>query len=165
MKRLIAIIAALALIPSLGLAKPPTLQQKIEAARHRSEQIQARLHQKKQELHNATVKVNGLQDQLNQTNAAIGQVNARITDINYQTSSTERRLNWNSVQLQAAEASLKLHDQALKKRLVDIYENGELSYAQVLLSAQSFAGFVERWEDLRLLIRSNQDALRARRSA
>jgi murein DD-endopeptidase MepM/ murein hydrolase activator NlpD len=163
--KIIAIALVLAFIPSLGLTRPSTLQQKIEAARQRNEKIQARLHQKRQELHNATIKVNGLQDQLDQTNAAIGQVNARISDINYQTGSTERRLDWNSVQLRAAEASLQLHDQALKKRLVDIYENGELSYAQVLLSAQSFSGFVERWEDLRLLIRSNQDALRDRRAA
>lgn len=165
MKRLLALVAVLALIPAFGSAKTPTLQQKIEAARQRNEAIQARLRAKRQELHTATIKVNGLQDQLNQTNAAIGQVNARISDINYQTNSTERRIAWNTTQLRAAQASLQLHDQALKRRLVDIYENGDLSYAQVLISAQSFAQFVERWEDLRLLIRSNQDALHERRAA
>ena len=165
MKRLIALIAVFVLIPILGSAKPPTLQQKIEAARQRNEAIQARLQAKRQELHAATVKVTGLQDALNQTNAAIGQVHARISDINYQTNSTERKIAWNTTQLHAAQASLQLHDQALKRRLVDIYENGNLSYAEVLISAQSFAQFVERWEDLRLLIRSNQDALRQRKAA
>ena len=163
MKRLIALAAIIALVPSLSFAKPSALQLKIEAAQRHHDALQAQLHQKRAELHTATIRVNNLQGQLDQTNAAISQVNERIGELTYQTNSTQRRLDWNNVQLRAAQASLQLHDDALKKRLVDIYENGELSYAQVLLSSQSFAQFVERWEDLRLLIRSNQDALRVRK--
>ena len=53
----------------------------------------------------------------------------------------------------------------LRQRLVNIYENGDLGYLNVLLSAQSFDDFVECWEDLRLLIAANQRAVRARKSA
>jgi murein DD-endopeptidase MepM/ murein hydrolase activator NlpD len=155
----------LALIPSFGAAKTPTLQQRIEAARQRAEAIQARLHQKRAELHQAAARENDLQGQLDQTNAAIGQVNTRIGELSYQTNSTMRRLDWNTVQLHAAQNSFKLHDNAFKRRLVDIYENGDLSYASVLLSAQTFSQFVERWEDLRLLIDSNQQAVRERKEA
>lgn len=164
MKRLIAAIAILAFAPTIVGAKTPTLQQRIEAAQRKHDALQAKLHQKRTELHQAAAHVNDLQGQLNQTNAAIGQVNERIGELNYQTNSTQRRLDWNNVQLRAAQASLKLHDDALKRRLVDIYENGDLSYAQVLLSAQTFAEFVERWEDLRLLVHSNQQALRVRKA-
>ena len=165
MKRIVALLLMLALAPSVVVAKPPTLQQRIEAARQRAEAIQAKLHQKRAELHQAAARENDLQGQLDQTNAAINQVNARIGELNYQTNSTMRRLDWNTVQLRAAQHSLKLHDDALKRRLVDIYENGDLSYASVLLSAQTFSQFVERWEDLRLLIDSNQQAVRQRKEA
>ncbi len=60
---------------------------------------------------------------------------------------------------------MNLHDTLLKKRLVDIYENGDMGYAAVLLSARSFSEFVERWEDLRLLIASNEKAVRTRKAA
>ena len=53
----------------------------------------------------------------------------------------------------------------LKRRLVDIYENGDLSYVDALIAAHSFSEFVERWEDLRLLIAANQRAVRARKVA
>ena len=53
----------------------------------------------------------------------------------------------------------------LKRRLVDIYEYGNLSYLNALLAARSFSQFVERWEDLRLLIAANQRAVRARKAA
>lgn len=161
-KRFAALAVLLALAPSLTLARP-SLQQRIEAQREKSERLQAQLHQKRQELNAATLKVNDLQGQLAQTNSAIASVNARIGDLAYEVRSTERKMEWNTVQLNAAQKSLKLHDDALKKRLVDIYENGDMSYVAVLLSAQSFSEFVERWEDLRLLIAANERAVRDRK--
>jgi len=152
-------------IPAAAGAKGTTLQQRIEQQRKKAESIQAQLHVKKQQLNAATVKVQGLQAQLDRTNAAIGQVTARIGEIGAQEHSTERRADWNSIQLRAAQRSLAIHDRALRRRLVEIYENGELSYVDVLLSAQSFTEFVERWEDLRLIIDANEKAVRERRNA
>lgn len=146
-------------------AKTSALQQRIEAERKKAAAIQARLHAKKQQLNMATVRVQGLQAQLNETNGAIDNVSAHLNDINGQERSTQNKANWNDVQLQAAERSLKVHDDALRKRLVEIYENGDLSYAEVLLSARTFTEFVERWEDLRLIIDANEKAVKERRAA
>ena len=162
-KRLAALIVLFALAPSLSIARP-SLQQRIEAQRAKSERIQAQLHQKRQELNAATLKVNDLQGQLSQTNSAIASVNAHLGDLAYEVRSAERKMAWNTVQLGAAQKSLKRHDDALNKRLVDIYENGDMSYVAVLLSARSFSEFVERWEDLRLLIASNERAVRDRKA-
>ena len=163
-RRIAAFLTLLALAPSLSLARP-TLQQRIEAERVKSERLQAKLHRKRQELHAATVKVNDLQSQLAETNAAITNVNSRIDDLDAQTRSTQHKIAWNTIQLNAAEKSLKLHNDRLNKRLVDIYENGDMGYVAVLLSARTFAEFVERWEDLRLLIATNERAVRDRKAA
>jgi murein DD-endopeptidase MepM/ murein hydrolase activator NlpD len=165
MKRFAALLLILALAPSFSQARTPSLQQRIEAARLKSQALQARLHQKRGELHQAAAHENDLQAQLDQTNSAIHDVQARLGGLNAQAASTERKIAWNTVQLNAARKSLELHDTALKHRLVDIYENGDLSYAAVLLSARSFTEFVERWEDLRLLIDANETAVRARKAA
>ncbi len=161
----LCMLLVLALAPSLAGAKTSTLQQRIEEQRKKTAELQARLHAKRQQLNAATVRVQGLQAQLNQTNAAIGSVSARLDDINAQERSTQNKANWNNVQLQAAERSLQIHDDALRNRLVEIYENGDLSYAEVLLSARSFTEFVERWEDLRLIIGTNEKAVNERRDA
>jgi murein DD-endopeptidase MepM/ murein hydrolase activator NlpD len=163
LRRIIA-LSVLVLFP-LGAAANPTLQSRIEAAKKKSEQIHARLNQKRSELHAATVRVGGLQAQLDQTNAAIAQVNGRIGELDARTASTQRRLAWNGIQLAAAQRSLKLHDDVLNRRLVDVYEHGDVGYAAVLLSARSFSEFVERWEDLRLLIAANEQAIRERKAA
>jgi murein DD-endopeptidase MepM/ murein hydrolase activator NlpD len=163
--RILAILMVLLFIPSFTSAKTTSLQQRIEAQREKAAAIAAKLHAKRAQLNAATVKVQGLQQQLNDTNTAIGQVSAHLDDITAQEHSTERKADWNTVQLRAAQRSLEMHDQALRRRLVDIYENGDLSYTGVLLSAHSFTEFVERWEDLRLLINANQSAVRERRVA
>jgi murein DD-endopeptidase MepM/ murein hydrolase activator NlpD len=67
--------------------------------------------------------------------------------------------------LNAAEATLQRHNDALKRRLVDAYERGDLGYVNVLLSATSFSDFVERWDDIRYLIAANQKTVRERRAA
>jgi murein DD-endopeptidase MepM/ murein hydrolase activator NlpD len=163
--RIVAATLLLALAPSLAASSPTTLQQRIDAERAKADQIQNQLHAKRGELHSVNVRYQDLQSQLQETNDAISSVNSRIGDLSTQEASTQQKIDWNTVQLDAAKNSLKLHDDLLKKRLVDIYENGDLSYASVLLSAQSFNDFVERWEDLRLLIAANERAVRARKAA
>ena len=165
MRRLLALFMLFALVPALAGAKTSTLQQRIEEHRKRAAAIQARLHEKKAQLNAATVKVQGLQAQLDETNTAIGQVSAHLDDINAQEHSTQNKADWNSVQLNAAVRSLQIHDEALRKRLVEIYENGDLSYLEVLLSANTFTEFVERWDDLRLIIGANERAVKERRDA
>jgi murein DD-endopeptidase MepM/ murein hydrolase activator NlpD len=162
-RRPIAALLLLSFFPGLALAD--SIQDRIEAHRAKEQQIQAALHDKKTQLHAATVRVVNLQSQLQQTNAAISNVNVQLDELGAQEASTQRRIAWNTVQLKAAQDSLKRHDDALKRRLVDIYENGDLTYLSVLLSAKSFSDFVERWQDLRLLIAANQRAVRARRDA
>ena len=155
----------LGLAPHFAVADTSVIDAKIRAEKEKAAQIQARLHQKRGELHAVTVRYNDFARQLGETNDAIAQVNGRIGTLQEQTDSTQRRIDWNTVQLDAARKSLALHDQLLKKRLVNIYEEGDLSYLNVLTSVRSFSEFVERWEDLRLLIAANERAVRARKAA
>ncbi len=163
--RLAAAVAILAFVPSFAQARSPGLEQRIQAERAKAQQLQARLHTKRVELDTVTVRYQDLQHQLSETNAAIGQVNDHIGSLEVQQNSTQRRIDWNTLQLDAAKRSLQLHDAMLKRRLVDIYEYGDMSYLNALIASRSFSEFVERWEDLRLLIAANQRAVRARKAA
>jgi murein DD-endopeptidase MepM/ murein hydrolase activator NlpD len=161
--RAAALALALALVP--GLAGGSTIDQRIAKERAKSEQTQARLHVKRAELHAVTMRYDDLQHQLGETNAAIGTVSDRIDALQTQRDSTQRRIDWNAVQLDAARKSLRLHDDLLKRRLVDVYEYGDLTYINALIASRSFSEFVERWEDLRLLIAANERTVRARKAA
>jgi murein DD-endopeptidase MepM/ murein hydrolase activator NlpD len=156
---------ALALCSNAVSAGTSAIDARISAEKAKAQQIQARLHAKRTQLHLLTLHYRDLRAQLGQTNAAMAVVDGHLGSLAAQTASTQRRIAWNTVQLDAAQRSLALHDAMLRKRLVDIYENGELNYLNVLVSAHSFSDFVERWEDLRLLIGANEDAVRERAAA
>jgi murein DD-endopeptidase MepM/ murein hydrolase activator NlpD len=158
-----AALLLMSLVPATAM--PSNLNARIEAQRKKTQALHAQLHAKKTELHAATVRVTDLQSQLDRTNAAISNVNSRLNDLAAQERSTEMKLRWNTIQLNTAEKSLKLHDDLLKRRLVDVYEHGDLGYLSVLLASKSFTDFVERWEDLRLLIAANQRVVRERKAA
>jgi len=163
MKRFAVLLVAAALLPAIAAGS--TLEERIAAQRAKAAVTQARLQAKRSELHAVTMHFDDLQHQLGETNAAIGTVADRIDSLGAQRASTERRIDWNAIQLDAARRSLRLHDEMLKRRLVDIYEYGDLTYVNTLIASRSFSEFVERWEDLRLLIAANQRTVRARRAA
>jgi len=163
--RILCLILAAAMLPASAAASAPTLEQRIAAERAKAQEMQLRLHAKRVELGEATLHYSDLRHQLDQTNPAIDEVNGRIDSLAAQQESTQRRIAWNAIQLEAAQRSLRLHDDLLKRRLVNIYEYGDLSYVDALIAARSFSEFVERWEDLRLLIAANQRAVRARKAA
>ncbi|MBV9271155.1 MAG: peptidoglycan DD-metalloendopeptidase family protein [Candidatus Eremiobacteraeota bacterium] len=163
-RQFIAAILALSILPA-SIASASSIDRKIRDQQTRADQLHERLHEKRGELHAATVRVGNLQSALAQTNAAIDRVNGQLDDLDAQQRSTQRKLEWNTLQLDAARKTLKLHDDLLKHRLVDIYERGDLGYLNVLLSAGSFTDFVERWHDLRLLIAANERAVKERKAA
>ncbi len=143
----------------------PSINDLIEQQQAKAQRVQGQLHEKRAQLHAAQVRVGNFQSQLSATRHAIAGVSAHLDDLRDQVHVSRRRLAWSTVQLDAAKATLERHNGALKHRLVDIYERGDLGYINVILASTSFSDFVERWDDIRLLIAANQRTIRARREA
>jgi murein DD-endopeptidase MepM/ murein hydrolase activator NlpD len=147
---------------------PPSSSSLGERIKRQQEQVNAarqRLEQKRAVLRMRALHAQDLQRQLDDTNHNIARVGASLDQLNVQIRSNERRLWWNTKQLNAAEATLARHNAALNRRLVDAYERGDVAYIDVLLAATSFNDFVERWTDIGYLIAANQRTVRERRVA
>jgi len=140
------------------------IDEKIRNQQAKIQAVQQKLHEKKARLSEARAKVGDLSDQLQQTNANIGAVSGRLGTLDGQMRSTQKKLAWTRVQLDAAHKTLARHNDALKRRLVDAYEHGDLGYIDVLLESRSFGDFVERWNDIRYIIKANQTTIRQRRT-
>jgi len=158
-----ALTIVVALVPSAGFSKSH-IDEKIQAEKAHIQAVKSKLHEKKKQLGEAQAKVGTIQSQLADTNREIGDVNGRLSAIQGRITSTRRKLDWNRIQLAAAKATLKRHQDVLARRLVDAYEHGDLGYVDVLLRARSFGDFVERWNDVRFLVKANEGTIRARRA-
>ncbi|MDQ6924802.1 MAG: peptidoglycan DD-metalloendopeptidase family protein [Candidatus Eremiobacteraeota bacterium] len=152
-----------ALLPSAGFGKSH-VDDKIQAQKAHIKDVNHKLHEKKAQLDVVRAKVGSIALELADTNRNIADVNVRLGDVHSRITSTQRKLDWNRIQLTAAKATLKRHQDVLARRLVDAYEHGDLGYVDVLLRARSFGDFVERWNDVRFLVKANEGTIRARKA-
>ena len=153
---------ALATVPAAAVAD---VGDKIHATQAQLDALHRKLEAKRGQLGFQKQREADLTRQLDETNANIAHVTASLDEIDARMHRNEARLAWNQIQLNAAEATLQRHNDALKRRLVDAYERGDLGYVNVLLSSTSFNDFAERWEDIRYLIAANEKTVRERRTA
>ena len=158
-----ALSIAVALVPSAGFSKS-RIDDKINQQKAHIHDVHMKLHVKRAQLGEAKARVGSIASQLADTNRNIAAVNGQLGAIEARMTSTRRKLAWNRIQLAAAQATLHRHQDALNRRLVDAYEHGDLGYIDVLLRARSFGDFVERWNDVRYLVKANEATIRARKA-
>jgi murein DD-endopeptidase MepM/ murein hydrolase activator NlpD len=161
----VASLAAVVALAGVRQSVVATIGDKIQSKQAEIDALHRRLDQKRDQLHFQEQRERDLARQLGETNESIAHVSANLDALDAQMRHNQRRLAWNQVQLDAAEATLARHNDALKRRLVDAYERGDLGYVNVLLSSTSFNDFSERWEDIRYLIAANQKTVRERQAA
>lgn len=160
-------VAAASSVPAgaAGVTHVAAIGDQIESKQQEINATHARLVRKRDLLRFQEVRTADLERQLHETNASIARVSDALDVLTAQVHHNERKLAWNELQLSAAQATLQRHSDALKRRLVDVYERGELGYANVLFSSVSFSDFAERWDDIGYLIAANQRTIRERQAA
>ena len=167
-RRAIALALALATIPltnaAADAARTSALDAKIKAQQAKVNDVQAHLHDAKGQLDQAAAKVGTIQQQLAIATNNIASVQAELGRLGAQMHTTEKNLAWNHIQLDAAQKTLARHNDALKRRLIDAYEYGDLGYVAVMLQAKSFGDFLERWNDVGYVIKANEATIRQRRA-
>lgn len=72
---------------------------------------------------------------------------------------TEREIETTEEELAEAEKQVEKRDELLKTRLRAIYENGDASYLEVIFDASSFAEFLTRLNDLKMIAQSDLELL------
>lgn len=136
-------------------ATPVPLSEKIRQKKALIEATHRKLEASRRKLHVARFKEQTIAQQLDAVQNSIARVRVDLSDLAGSISLTELRLGIRRGQLAAAQASLSRHRDALNRRVVDVYEYGNASYLDVLLSATSFVDFIERWDFVRFILKSD----------
>ena len=154
----------MALAPGFANAKTSALDAKIQAQQAKLHNVHLQLNAKRGVLGEAAAKVGTIAEQLAIANRNIASVQGQIAFLNSKMRSTEANLSWTKVQLDAAQKTLARHNDALRRRLIQAYEYGDLGYLAVLLQAHSFGDFLERWNDVTYVVKANEATIRERRA-
>jgi murein DD-endopeptidase MepM/ murein hydrolase activator NlpD len=158
---------ALVCLLTAGVERPawPNALDAVHAHQQRLDELRSRLHHKQVELQRAAAAAQDLHAQLAETRSSIASADRELDTLDARVAASRRRLAWERVQLAAAEASARRHEEAYRRRIVQIYEHGELSYLEFLLQSHTFSEFAERFEDLRLLVAADQRTVVERQRA
>ncbi|MDR7866365.1 MAG: peptidoglycan DD-metalloendopeptidase family protein [Sporomusaceae bacterium] len=148
-RRITAMALALLLTAAAAL---PALANEIEDHQRQLQDIQQQMQQHQQKAAQAQQKVTSVSEQLRliQTDldGALGDYNA----IQSRRAYTEQQIALNKDILAKAEKSLAERTRILNKRIRDIYENGQVSYLDVLLGATDFGDFTTRADLLKRVL-------------
>ncbi len=160
---LFALIVAL-FAPGAAATKQSALDAKIQAQQAKLHAVHLQLNAKKSDLDAAQAKVGTIAEQLAIANRNISSVQGQIAFLDAKMHTTEGHLATNRLQLAAAQKTLARHNDALRRRLIQAYEYGDLGYVAVLLEARSFGDFLERWNDVAFVVKANETTIRQRKA-
>lgn len=126
------------------LAIAPVLAAEIEEHERQLEDIQRQMQEQQNRAAKAQRQVSSVSEQLRiiqvDLDAALGDYNTVVAKREY----TEQQIRLNTEILAKAEKNLVERNEILKRRIRDIYKNGQISYLEVLLGAADFRDFTTR---------------------
>lgn len=116
------------------------------------QQIQQQMQVQQEKSAEAKRKVNSVADQLHKVQVELDTAQGEYNAIQAKLTATEEMISVNTAVLAKAEKSLAERSQVLNKRVRDIYQNGQLSYLDVLFGANDFSDFTTRMDLLKRIM-------------
>ncbi len=142
---------ALACLLTLG-SSLPVLADEIEDHQRQLEDIQQQMQQRQQKAAEAQRQVSSFSEQLRLIQADLDNATAEYDAIQSRRAYIEQQITLNADILAKTEKSLAERTKILNKRIRDIYENGQVSYLDVLLGATDFRDFTTRADLLKRVL-------------
>ena len=107
--------------------------------------IQDKIDDTKNKIVDVEVKLSSSMQQIQSLNAEIAEYENEIADLDEKIDSVNAQIIETEEKLKKAEEEYNYQDELLKKRLVAMYEAGETTYLDVLLSSTSVSDFISRY--------------------
>lgn len=143
--------AAALLVLSLPLISP-VLANEIEQKQKELQYIQQRMQEQQSRSRQAQRKVDSVSERLRFVQTELDGVLFDYESINRELEETEAQIEANTEMLATAEKNLKKRTKVLNRRIRDIYENGQISYLDVLVGAANFTDLTTRMDLLKRVL-------------
>lgn len=156
LRRIGAGLLVLALAFSFAAVHPTPARadalQDLKQLQQQQDQLEAQIRALQQQKTNTRAKYNQVQAQIADKQAQLNKLNKQLNSLQSQLQQTVNDVQQATADLQDAQARLDARTNALETRLRTVYEDGNVSYLEVLLSATDFSDFISRVELLEQII-------------
>lgn len=172
-KRLTAYTLSVALLLSLAAISPSSygatisqIEKQIQEKNNEKKQSEERAKQAEAEMAQVEQEKNEVLSEKQQIEAERDKLMAEISALALEMEKTEEEIRAAEEQLAITEQELEeaiqqveKQDELMQKRTRLMYTNGVVSYLDVLLTATSFSDFLDRFDSLQLILKSDRDIL------
>lgn len=142
-------VTAVPLCGALGFASNvEDKRAELNDVKQQMEQMQARKEEARQKAENASVQLDEIVGNLNQ-------LQAQANELQSKSDALQNKINENQAQLDKKQKEVDQRMLIYRKRLRDIYINGQINYLDVLLGAKDFGDFSSRMYLLQKIISSD----------
>lgn len=143
-KKIIGIILISILITSTNVALAVT-QSEINSQKNQQSQINSQIDQAEEKQKEIEAKKSEAQKQVDSINSQIYGYESQIDDLETQIANANTKIKEAEKKIEEKQEEYDKKQETLKNRLVAIYESGETSYLDVLLSSSSFIDFISNY--------------------
>lgn len=140
----------------MGMVALPALASELG---EQQQQVQQQMQAQQQKTAEAQQKVDSVSEQLRKVQTELDRAQGDYKSVQSKLSATEEQIKKNMVILAATEKKLAERSLILNNRIRDIYQNGQLSYLDVLLGSNDFSDFTTRAEILKRIINKDLELI------
>lgn len=162
-RRIIASLLVLFfLVPAIGYVPPdihPVRADELQDRQAQLDELRKQIEAQRQIVGSARKKETGISNEVTRLAREMNQIEREINSLDSQLDIVNRRIEKTQDEITEAEAHLTERMDVLGERLTIMYEVGDVSYLEVLLSATDFADFLTRWELLNEIVSSDQELI------
>ncbi len=156
MKKHKMVLLAILSIFMLGIIFPAYADQKQQQLQEVNRQIQ----QQKANLNSTKKKETDIMSQLNNIEKSMSQTQNEIDATNDRIAYLEHNIQTTQKNMDKQQKDLDEQTETLGDRLVEIYETGDTSYLEVLLSAEDLKDFITRYDMLGSIVEQDVDLIK-----
>jgi cell wall-associated NlpC family hydrolase len=160
---LIILPALIGMVAASGLAYAHSelsdVQHKLQQVQQEKKASQLKMADSKNKLDEIQKEVQSSKDKLNDLNGDIHDVAKQLQSLQTSIQKEKAELTQTVQDLADANVRVQKRDQRLAQKLQSIYENGNVSYLDVLLGSKDFSDFLSRWQYLGSIVSFDRDML------
>ena len=145
----IIILSCFFFIPKINAA---TLEEQKQENQEKKEQAEKELEYVKEELSDAVVKIQELDDKIRTAEKEIADMDVNLVELETKVTDTTQKL-------QTVQQNYDENQKIMEKRLVVMYECGDVSYLDLLLRSSSLIEFLSNYYVIEEIIRSDSELL------
>ena len=130
----------------------PAYSQTIDQKRDELDGVEDEISIRESELEDSKSKEEYLLGQVREIEAKLREAQKELSKIRDDIDDTEERISLTEEELAEAEENLEEQDEMVKTRIRAIYENGTISYVEVLFNSTDYSDFITRFNYLRTIL-------------